>query len=499
MEWMNEGPLTPARRCSDYYLGAAKLQLDSPFGYSDGFASQHIFQISSCSNVGYAFTNPAPYTISQAGTTTTSSGASTPTMDSSCITLYTIQSGDTCNKIAEARNVSSYAVYGPNGVSDCSELPTGKKARATSTGQSLTDAEVFVGWNPSINAACTNLVNFVGDFICLSRPMGLLNPKITNDFIPNTVSAWPTGTPVAESRLPIASGTIVGCLEYRNAKKLVPLQDSYYSSQYQIDTSMSNNCGYAIQSHEISMTDFLQWNPTLQNNQTQSGDPPIEATICRNVSMADIPTSTTKSCTCFTEFGGYDKEILDCSLLVSLYNITRSELITWNPWFASNYDINLFSGLGEWSLRGVYISTSGPGSPTPSVQPSSTSSRSASSTGVISSRVTTRPSTTSNVPSTTVRTTTSASSPVNSPPGSVFIGGTGEGNHIRLCDFSCHLAYCPAPVCTCLSYGNAVPRPSATWPPGYPAPVLDDSYLGLCSFSCNHRYCPPGACTTTPR
>jgi len=97
-------------------------------------------------------------------------------MDSSCITLYTIQSGDTCNKIAESRNVSSCAVYGPNGVSDCSELAAGKKlcllgecvwyqvkagdtcdsiikARAASTSQTPTDAEVFVGWNPSINAA----------------------------------------------------------------------------------------------------------------------------------------------------------------------------------------------------------------------------------------------------------------------------------------------------------------------------------------------------------
>jgi len=101
-----------------------------------------------------------------------------------------------------------------------------------------------------------------------SRPIGLLNPKITNDFIPNTVSAWLTGTPVAESMLPKASGTIDACLKYRNAKKYVPLQDSYSSPQYQYDTSPENYCAYVATYHGISMTDFLRWNPTLKNNQT---------------------------------------------------------------------------------------------------------------------------------------------------------------------------------------------------------------------------------------
>src|SRR6266536_1927940 len=99
VEWLNQGPFTAAKLCSDCNLGVTKMQLDSPFGYNDEFAADFVSLTSSCSKTGYAFTKPPPYTVSTSPTSTTSAATATPTLDSSCVTLYTIQNGDTCNTI----------------------------------------------------------------------------------------------------------------------------------------------------------------------------------------------------------------------------------------------------------------------------------------------------------------------------------------------------------------------------------------------------------------
>lgn len=99
--------------------------------------------------------------------------------------------------------------------------------------------------------------------------------------------------------------------------------------------------------------------------------------------------------------------------------------------------------------------------------------------------------------STPVNTPTKSTSSVGSSPTGTCNAGTGPGNYLGLCSFSCNFGYCPSP-CTCTSVGNAVTPPPTTGTPGYPLPGEDDSYSGLCSFTCNHGYCPSTACTTTP-
>lgn len=185
LEWLNDGLLTTAQQCSDCLLNAARLQLNSPFGYDAQFAVQFASITASCTKTGYAVTIPPPYAISTAGSSTTSSPPASPTLDSSCVTIYTIASGATCNSIAVARNVSSYSVYGPNGIKDCSSLPTGQKLCLlgqcrryqikqgdTCTGIIATtgkyiDPEIFVAWNPNINSVCSNLGSLIGQEICL--------------------------------------------------------------------------------------------------------------------------------------------------------------------------------------------------------------------------------------------------------------------------------------------------------------------------------------------
>ncbi|TEY86550.1 hypothetical protein BOTCAL_0006g00300 [Botryotinia calthae] len=98
----------------------------------------------------------------------------------------------------------------------------------------------------------------------------------------------------------------------------------------------------------------------------------------------------------------------------------------------------------------------------------------------------------------TSTTTTKTSAPSSAPTGAKYcVQGTGPGNYLGLCEFSCMYSYCHPGPCTCTGYADApIQAPPADSPPGRPLPGKDDSYLGLCSFSCNHGYCPPTACAS---
>lgn len=78
----------------------------------------------------------------------------------------------------------------------------------------------------------------------------------------------------------------------------------------------------------------------------------------------------------------------------------------------------------------------------------------------------------------------------------VCIKGTGAVAYAGLCEFSCHLAYCPIGACTCLAMGANATLPKATGVVGYPAAGRDETFSGLCAFACNYGYCPSEVCDT---
>ncbi|KAF3928654.1 hypothetical protein AA313_de0208068 [Arthrobotrys entomopaga] len=104
---------------------------------------------------------------------------------------------------------------------------------------------------------------------------------------------------------------------------------------------------------------------------------------------------------------------------------------------------------------------------------------------------TTTTTTTTTTQAATTTTTTTTSAPTQTP---VCNHGTGDGNFLGLCDFSCFYGYCPSGVCTCTSYGAPNTPPPTNGRDGEPLPGENDGYLGLCSFACNHGYCPDTAC-----
>ncbi|KAK4139970.1 uncharacterized protein C8A04DRAFT_32541 [Dichotomopilus funicola] len=189
LEWLNQpsSKLTDDQQCSDCMLGIMQQQLNSPFGYDEAFASAFVSVTSSCSKSGYAFTSPASYVAARIGSPTAASASPTAALDPGCVTIYTIQAGDTCESVAASQNVSTFAVYGPSGLKRaCSSLPA------------------------------------VGQYICLSRPDGLPIPDVA----------------VPSAAVP-ATGTV--CTNYTNYVDTT-IRDSVFQPQIPLNLEISNRC-----------------------------------------------------------------------------------------------------------------------------------------------------------------------------------------------------------------------------------------------------------------
>jgi len=78
----------------------------------------------------------------------------------------------------------------------------------------------------------------------------------------------------------------------------------------------------------------------------------------------------------------------------------------------------------------------------------------------------------------------------------VCINGTSVSGFSGLCEFGCHLGYCPIGACVCTRMGEQRDLPEPKNVNGYPGPGKDANYAGLCAFDCNYNYCPEPACAT---
>lgn len=180
VSWLNGSQLTAAQNCSDCMLGVMQIQLNSPFGYDEGFVNDFKSMTSSCSATGYPFTSPAAYALSSS--TVASSGViSTPT----CGNPYTIQEDDTCDSITLAHNVSTEGLLNTGGLSSsCSNLHALKslclppsctlyQVQDGDTCESILRAHPgitatqLLSWNPNINQMCGNLIYFAYTYICV--------------------------------------------------------------------------------------------------------------------------------------------------------------------------------------------------------------------------------------------------------------------------------------------------------------------------------------------
>lgn len=180
--WINNGSeYTSAQNCSACQLNLQKLQLESPFGYSDESAGAFASLTSSCGATGYAYPTPTSYALSS--TTTVSTVTPSSTSSSDCAGSYTVQANDTCVTISGVKNVSTYGLIQANALdAGCQLISEGKdlclpescttfQLEMIDTCDSLVSSlnitlAQLLAWNPIINTGCSNLGSWRGWYLC---------------------------------------------------------------------------------------------------------------------------------------------------------------------------------------------------------------------------------------------------------------------------------------------------------------------------------------------
>jgi hypothetical protein len=161
-------------------LGVVQTQLNSPFGFHEDFAQDFDSTTSSCGATNYPYTSPPPYALNTSATEPAS-----PTNTASCSSPYTVRSGDTCDSIATAQKVPTYAVISAGGLSArCRNLTPDSplclpracslyRVQYDDTCDTIIKANDglsgvdLLAWNPNINALCANIDSLAESLICV--------------------------------------------------------------------------------------------------------------------------------------------------------------------------------------------------------------------------------------------------------------------------------------------------------------------------------------------
>lgn len=481
--WVNGTSIMNATsRCSDCWLGVLALQLNNPLGYDAGLESNFQALTSSCNATGYSYTTPTAYALNKTTTAISTSATPTSTAMQNCVGSYTVQSGDDCNSVAKAHNVSTYALIEANNLDLYCEsfanavnrtlcIPPQCEIYTWKAYDTCNDVVArygditlpqFLAWNPNFNSLCGNSVLFHGYEVCVSPPGGYLNhtadstPTVTSgagttgvmpaptnalegsnrncsqwytvvegdacnsvtiaqaislaDFyflnpeidancsnlelgaaycvrpvgsitsypnytisgvlpitvtpvsLPSVNTAIPTSTRDpgfvynTDPVLPTAPGTIPDCYMYEDA------------------SNWTKPCRFLAWSNGITTDELFAWNPSLERNvstcvldqshsycvlQYQNSSQSSQSfgiSLCWPINATE--PNTVSNCDCFGIVAGYDAEDeYSCSTFMDDYNITKAELLAFNPWLTGDCDTALFANLDETATRAVCIGT----------------------------------------------------------------------------------------------------------------------------------------------
>lgn len=163
---------------------------------------------------------------------------------SRCGKWHTVKSGDSCQSIADHNNIS---------LDDFSFL------------------------NPGLNSTCGNLlsdvsycVQAIGDISTYSGyPTVSLRYTLTSmRFTTTSASALlsapaPSLTPI--DPLPTAPGMVSNCKRFTDYVTIPNITEQAESLDAILLTPNINSCDYALSAYEVSLDDFLDWNPILAN------------------------------------------------------------------------------------------------------------------------------------------------------------------------------------------------------------------------------------------
>lgn len=162
-------------------LGPMRLMLENAISYDQDVEEDFKSITASCKAAGYDYTVPPAFASSQSPPVTTAK----PTDPTWCETKYTVKSGDTCDSIAAANNVSTYGIVTGNGLlASCDNLPEegsqiclppkckttrisyGDSCKALAETFDVTAVQI-AEWNPNLDFACMNIGLWYNTHICV--------------------------------------------------------------------------------------------------------------------------------------------------------------------------------------------------------------------------------------------------------------------------------------------------------------------------------------------
>ncbi|KAF2000149.1 carbohydrate-binding module family 50 protein [Amniculicola lignicola CBS 123094] len=379
--WLAAGnATTKAANCSDCALGSMQTQLNSPFGFDAEFAQDFQALKSTCGSSGYSFTTPAAYAV---GTNlpNRAEDANTP----SCSNPYVVNSGDSCDAIALARQVSTFSIIKAGGLkTDCSDLlpgvslclpapctlyrvQYGDDCKSIISAHSGVTGYGFLSWNPNITPLCTNLGDMVTNLICVSPPGGSTRDITITVTPPTTSTIESTAVPKptngkGDTTAPCASWYTVQDGDYCESisvRQNIALQDFYF-----LNPSIDKNCTnlWLDTAYCVQAVGDINTYP----NYPYSSSAVYTLTSSAYVTTSSVSTSTVPSATPYvrpphapgtkTDCEGYvdyipvtpfqdqsqsenvrlvTEQMNSCEFASSGYPVSYDDFLKWNPSLAS--------------------------------------------------------------------------------------------------------------------------------------------------------------------
>ncbi|XWW92082.1 hypothetical protein V2A60_000004 [Cordyceps javanica] len=247
---------------------------------------------------------------------------------------YTVVSGDDCGKIAQNNNVPRGALIANNDIlPDCSNLQIGQKlclphpctlytiqsgdyCNSILNAQNLTLTQLM-SWNAFISPGCTNLL--AGDSLCISQPGVVWNGTAIPYATATQTAVYATTTVHAPG--PIPSGTTKQCGRYYEVKtgdycQLIALNNTITVTLFgSINPSINSGCTNLIPGFFYCVFPALGWNDTKITTSSYVTPP------------APTPSGSTSNC--------YEWHVVvsgdDCSKIGTEYGLTLDQLRQWNP------------------------------------------------------------------------------------------------------------------------------------------------------------------------
>ncbi|KAH8693418.1 hypothetical protein GQ44DRAFT_765230 [Phaeosphaeriaceae sp. PMI808] len=397
--WLAAGNAsTKAANCSDCSLGSMQTQLNSPFGYDEEFDQEFQAAKSSCGSSGYSFTTPTGYAVST-NLPDRAPDASNP----SCSNTYIVKSGDSCDAITLAHQVSTFSIIKAGGLrNDCkydlyqlynyasktnglfsSSPPGGNNSDITITVAPPTTTTIESTAVPKptngkgdTTAPCASWYTVQdGDYcesISIRRNIALqdlyfLNPstdsKCLNLWLNTAYCVKAVGDINTYRGYPYSSSAV-----YTLTKPAYVTTTSVLTPIVPTATPVVDLLHAPGTKSEFPYEDFLEWNPSLasiqpcylQPNYSYCAVDSIAAYTavpnyghCRYVD--DGYPGTISTCDCFTIITGSAAKSPSCAKIALDADIALSDLTRWNPWVGSSCDDGLFKDLEFNKERAVCI------------------------------------------------------------------------------------------------------------------------------------------------